>query len=74
MAADTGYTEIKRWAKRTGRRSVQMWLREETLRALDELCRERGLGRADMLDALLRSNKVVHGDTRDAERAHPSDL
>jgi hypothetical protein len=54
MAADTGYTEIKRWAKRTGRRSVQMWLREDALRKLDRLCEQRGLGRAEVLGALIR--------------------
>jgi hypothetical protein len=53
MATHTEYPEIKRWAERTGRRSVQMWLREETLRALDDLCRERALGRAAMLDAMI---------------------
>jgi hypothetical protein len=54
MAAETGYTEIKQWAERTGRRSVQMWLREDALRKLDRLCEQRELGRAEVLGALIR--------------------
>jgi hypothetical protein len=54
MAAQTSYAEIKRWAERTGRRSVQMWLREDALRRLDRLCGELDVGRAELIEVLVR--------------------
>ena len=54
MATHARYPEIKKWAESTGRRSVQLWMPEETIRALDRLCEERGVRRAELLGSLIR--------------------
>ena len=68
MATHTRYAEIKRWAQSTGRRSIQLWLPEKALHALDRMCRERGVGRAKLLDALIRGADVANRSDDAAER------
>jgi hypothetical protein len=54
MATHTRYPDIKKWAESRERRSIQLWMPKETIGALDRLCRERGLRRAERLDSLIR--------------------
>ena len=53
MATHSRYAEIKKWAQATGRRSIQLWMAKDTVRVLDRLCGEHGLGRAELLEALI---------------------
>ncbi len=58
MATHTRYADIKRWAESTGRCSIQLWMPKDAICALDRLCRERGVGRVELLDALINEAGV----------------
>ena len=68
MATHTRYAEIKRWAESSGRRSIQLWMPKEAIHALDRLCRERGVGRAELLDALINEAEVANRSGDSGER------
>ena len=69
MATHARYADIKRWAESTGRRSIQLWMPKEAVRALDRLCRERGVRRAELLDSLINEASGGHDKAREAESA-----
>jgi hypothetical protein len=69
MAAHARYADIKRWAEATGRRSIQLWMPRETVTAMDRLCRERGVKRAELLSSLINEARGGNGTSADAETA-----
>lgn len=69
MATHTRYADIKRWAQATGRRSIQLWMQNEAVRRLDHLCRERKVGRAELLDSLISAASRVSVPDPEAQRA-----
>jgi hypothetical protein len=71
MATHTRYAGIKKWAAVTGRRSIQLWMAQDTVRVLDGLGRKRHLGRAELLDALITEasrDKATPSAARPADR------
>jgi hypothetical protein len=66
MAAHARYADIKRWAEATGRRSIQLWIAKETVAAMDRLCQERGVKRAELLSLLISQASGKHGRDIDA--------
>ena len=68
MATQTRYADIKRWAQATGRRSIQLWMPKDAVRRLDQLCRERNLGRAELLDSLINEASGETNTAREVER------
>jgi hypothetical protein len=69
MATQTRYADIKRWAEATDRRSIQLWMPKEAVRRLDQLCRERKVGRAELLDSLISAASGVSVPDPEAQRA-----
>ena len=68
MATHARYADIKKWAESTGRRSIQLWMPDDAVCALDRLCRERGVRWAELLDSLIseadrgnRSDEAAEG-------------
>ena len=58
MATPTRYAKIKKWAQATDKRSIQLWMPKDAIRLLDQLCRERKVGRA----ALICIPSVIHSN------------
>ena len=69
MATHSRYADIKKWADTTGRRSIQLWMSKDTVSVLDRLCRERNVGRAELIDALISEASGRTGAELEAERA-----
>jgi hypothetical protein len=69
MATQTRYADIKRWAEATDRRSIQLWMPKEAVRRLDQLCRERKVVRAELLDSLISAASRVSVPDPEAQRA-----
>ena len=69
MATHSRYADIKKWADTTGRRSIQLWMAKDTVSVLDRLCRERNVGRAELIDALISEASGRTGAELEAERA-----
>ena len=69
MATHTRYPEIKQWAETTGRRSIQLWMPQDTVQALERLCHAQGLRRAELLDSLINEASSLHVEGRDVEKA-----
>ena len=69
MATHSRYADIKKWADATGRRSIQLWMSKDTVSVLDRLCRERNVGRAELIDALISEASGRTGAELEAERA-----
>ena len=69
MATHSRYADIKKWADATGRRSIQLWMSKDTVSVLDRLCRERNVGRAELIDALISEASGRAGAELEAERA-----
>lgn len=69
MPTRTRYADTKRWAEATDRRSIQLWTPNEAVRRLDQPCRERKVGRAELLDSLIRTATGVSLPDPEAQRA-----
>ena len=69
MATHSRYADIKKWADTTGRRSIQLWMSKDTVSVLDRLCRERKVGRAELIDALISEASGRTGTELEVERA-----
>lgn len=70
------YTANKRWADKTDKQNVQMWLPRETVRALDELAearkeadpitgKARKIGRASVVTSLVEEGTKIWQDVLD---------
>jgi len=68
MATHARYPEIKKWAEATGRRSIQLWMASDTVNLLDRLCRERNMGKAELLDSLINGATGEANTAREAAR------